>query len=138
MPQSTFKEDDVFSINSVYDSIKTTMEYLDDIFENTPGENLNPLLLSVPFGSFYDKMNSLLKQLDQLIPYMTGVSNVSVSRPNQVEAVDDAEFQDAVEPPQELDGAGMRRPRLLRGSGRYKVLSDRAHVIQSQPYKRFL
>jgi hypothetical protein len=90
---------------------------------------------TVIFGSFYDKMNNIIKQLEQLIPYMTGVSSVSTSLFNPNVEAADVEFQDVEEGPG-LEGAGRRR--LLRGSGRYKVLSDRAHVIQAQPYKRFL
>jgi hypothetical protein len=137
MPQSTFNEDDVFSINSLYSSIKTTFEYLKDIYRDVPGYDVEELMRTVLFGSFYDKMNNIIKQLEQLIPYMTGVSSVSTSLFNPNVEAADVEFQDVEEGPIDgLEGAG--RCRLLRGSGRYKVLSDRAHVIQSQPYKRFL
>ena len=117
MPQSTFKEDDVFSINSLYSNIKETLQQIDNIGANVPLLNLNDLLVSRIFVSFYDNMLKLLKQLDQLIPYMSGVSSASVSSPNMVDEI----------PEPDLDGAG-----------RYNVLSKRMQKIQIQPFKRFL
>jgi hypothetical protein len=121
MPQSTFKEDDVFSINSLYISIKETLQQIDEIGANVPMENLNDLYTSRIFVSFFDNMLKVLKQLEQLIPYMSGISSVSVSLPNVVDEIPEPE------PVPVLDGAG-----------RFNVLSKRMQKIQIQPFKRFL
>lgn len=120
MPQSTFKEDDVFSINSLYSSIKETMQQIDTIGANVPLDYLNPIFVAIPFVSFYDRMLKLLKQLEQLIPYISGISSVSVSRPN---------IDEIPEPEPEP---------VLDGAGRFNVLSKRMQKIQIQPFKRFL
>lgn len=120
MPQSTFKEDDVFSINSLYSNIKETLEQIDEIGQNVPMENLNPILVSRPFVSFFEKMLKLLKQLEELIPYMSGISSASVSSPN---------IDEIPEPEPEP---------VLDGAGRFNVLSKRMQKIQIQPFKRFL
>lgn len=143
-PQNSFSEDDIFTILQAYQDMNEKIQYMIEAINDLDRRPiLEPFFLSSTFENFYKKLKSLFSALDQLVPY-ANVSGISIPDINGIQPyeqldeaeVQDDEFQDAVEPP-ELDGAG-RRPRLLRGSGRYKVLSDRAHVIQSQPYKRFL
>lgn len=128
MPQSAFKEDDVFSINSLYTSIKTTFEYLEEMYDNVPGDEIGQIMTSVTFGSFYDKLSEVVNRLEQLIQQLTGSSNVIVREFNPNVEAADVEFQDAQEGPPELVGAGRFN----------RVLSSRIRKIQKVPYKRFL
>ena len=119
MPQSSFKPDDVFSINSLYSNIKETLQQIDEIGQNVPMENLNPIFVARPFVSFYEKMLNLLKKLEELLPYISGIPSTERSRPNRINEIP--------EPEPVLDGAG-----------RYKVLSSRIRKQQQSPFKRFL
>jgi len=118
MPQSSFKPDDVFSINSLYSNIKETLEQIDEIGANVPIENLNQLLVARPFVSFFEKMSKLLKPLEELLPYISGIPSTEISRPNQIDEIPE--------------------PEPLVGAGRYKVLSSRIRKQQQSPFKRFL
>lgn len=155
VPQDSFSEDDIFAILQAYQDMNEKIQYVISEINNRDNRPImEPFFFGSVFSGFIKKMQSLFSALQQLLPYTNISGSIQNIAPNAIadvvrefppeqpdaeypddfQALDD-EYPDDFEP---LDGAGRRRGRLLRGSGRYKVLSNRAHIIQSQPYKRFL
>ena len=141
-PQSSFSEDDIFSILQLYQDLNEKMQYITESIVNTnPISILYSFFHETIYKNFHNKMKGLFEQLDKLLPYanIAGIPLQPIQAPQPIE--DDAEFQDAQEPPLDydqappLEGAGRRR---MYGSGRYNVLSTRMSKIQQHPYKRFL
>jgi hypothetical protein len=150
LPRTSFNEDDGITIKNILDDLVEKYQQTIVLLQNAPlGPNQQPIEYPVALrnilATFLNSLSKLFQEFKKVIPYIdiTGkvqsldIVPMEIQPVDAVDAVDEEDFQDAVEGPMDgLEGAGRRR--LLRGSGRYKVLSDRAHVIQSQPYKRFL
>lgn len=149
VPQSSFNEDDIFSILRLYQDINEKMQYITNEIMTTHPGIMEQFFLGTPYQSFHKKIQSLFDSLDKLIPY-ANISGVSLPDINNVQPYappipEEENFQDAQEPPNDLEpappleeGAGRRRRIRQLGGGRYHVLSNRVRVIQQQPYKRFL
>jgi hypothetical protein len=147
LPRTSFNEDDAVTLKNILDDLVEKYQQTIVLLQNAPlGPNQQrveyPVALRNILATFLNSLSKLFQEFKKVIPYIdiTGkVQSLDIvpMEIQPVDAVDEENFQDAQEGPMDgLEGAGRRR--LLRGSGRYKVLSDRAHVIQSQPYKRFL
>lgn len=152
LPRTSFNEDDAITIKNILDDLVEKYQQTVVLLENAPlgppdaqGNQRRveyPIALRNILATFLNSLSKLFQEFKNVIPYIdiTGKVQSLDIIPMEIQAIEpgDEDFQDAEEGPIELEGAGRRRGRLLRGSGRYKVLSDRAHVIQAQPYKRFL
>jgi hypothetical protein len=145
-PQSSFSEDDIFSILQLYQDLNEKMQYITESIVNAHpkrGRVLYSFFYGTIYKNFHNKIKGLFDQLDKLLPYanISGISLPDITPPQPIE--DDGEFQDAQQPPEDyevappLEGAGRHR-RSMCGSGRYNVLSTRMSKIQQHPYKRFL
>lgn len=141
-PQSSFSEDDVFSILQLYQDINEKMQYITNEILTTPPMIMEQFFLGTPYRNFHKKMQGLFSLLEQLLPYANvsgSIQDIKPPEPNYPIA-DEENFQDAQEPPPDydiappLEGAGRR----CYGSGRHKVLSSRMSKIQQHTYKRFL
>lgn len=134
-PQSSFSEDDIFSILQLYQDLKEKMQYITESIVNTnPRSVLYSFFHGTIYNNFHNKMNGLFEQLDKLLPYanVSGIPLQPIQPPQPIEDVQEPPVDYDPAPP--LEGAGRR----MYGCGRYKVLSSRMSKIQQHPYKRFL
>lgn len=127
--RTSFNEDDILSVKTLLDDI---VDKRDAIIAQNYGPALHNL-----FATFITNLNKLLEKFGDLLPYLdvSGKIQSMEVEPPPPPPPDDAEFQDAVEPP-EYDVEVEAEP--LDGAGRFKVLSHRVKQIQRFPYKRFL
>jgi hypothetical protein len=147
-PQSSFSEDNVFSILQLYQSMNEHMQYISNEIMNTPPQFMEQFFLGTPYKSFHKKVQGLFNLLDQLLPYanVSGISLPDITGPQPIDPPDnDDEGVPDYEVAPPLEGAGRRcmygsarRGATTQGAGRYNVLSTRMSKIQQHPYKRFL
>lgn len=113
---SMFNDDDIFTLLSLHDSIKTDYQELEEFYRN--------FNIPLQFGRLLGDIRKVTDTLFEFIK-LINVRGI-VLRPTPIEyQPNEEEFADAVEPPME-------------GAGRFKVLSQRIRKQQQSPFKRFL